>query len=135
MYEYRPEYADGWVNIARARLREGDTRGAQEPLEKALEIVPNLPKAQFFYAMTLKAEGQYEDALDYLRRAAEAYPRDRVVRNQIGRILFLQRDYTEAVEEFQKVLAVDPEDLQAHYNLMLCYRGLRDDEKAAEPGP
>lgn len=130
--EMEPAYADGWVNVARARLQQGDTRGAQAPLEKVLEIDPNLPKGQFFYAMTLKAEGKYEEALGYLRRAAEAYPRDRVVRNQIGRLLFLQRQYSEAVEEFQKVLAIDPEDLQAHYNLMLCYRGLRDEEKAAE---
>jgi hypothetical protein len=26
---------------------------------------------------------------------------------------------------------VDPEDLEAHYNLMLCYRGLNDDALAA----
>ncbi len=30
-----------------------------------------------------------------------------------------------------KTLAVDPEDLEAHYNLMLCYRGLNDDQLAA----
>src|SRR5205807_9446586 len=44
--------------------------------------------------------------------------------NQIGRILFLQRRYREAIDALQKTLAVDPEDVQAHYNLMLCYKGL-----------
>jgi len=34
------------------------------------------------------------------------------------------------VAELDKTLAVDPEDLEAHYNLMLCYRGLNDDEFA-----
>jgi hypothetical protein len=29
------------------------------------------------------------------------------------------------------VLAIDPEDLQAHYNLMLCYQGLGDAASAA----
>jgi hypothetical protein len=28
------------------------------------------------------------------------------------------------------VLAIDPEDLQAHYNLMLCYQGLRQPDMA-----
>jgi len=28
------------------------------------------------------------------------------------------------------VLAIDPEDLQAHYNLMLCYQGVGDSEMA-----
>jgi tetratricopeptide (TPR) repeat protein len=48
----------------------------------------------------------------------------------MGRILFLQRKYQPAVAELQKTLAVDPEDLEAHYNLMLCYRGLADDAQA-----
>ena len=61
----------------------------------------------------------------------EQYPRDRVVRNELGRVLFLQRRYPDAVSQFKVALEVDPEDLQAHYNLMLCYNGLGD-EKAAE---
>jgi tetratricopeptide (TPR) repeat protein len=52
------------------------------------------------------------------------------VLNQIGRVLFLQRRYREAIAEFRKVLAIDPEDLQAHYNLMLCYQGLGDASNA-----
>jgi hypothetical protein len=35
------------------------------------------------------------------------------------------------VAELEKTLAVDPEDLEAHYNLMLCYRGLNNDALAA----
>jgi len=53
-----------------------------------------------------------------------------VVRNEIGRILFLKRRYREAIVELQEVLKIDPEDLQAHYNLMLCYRGAGDLEMA-----
>ena len=52
--------------------------------------------------------------------------------NDLGRILFLQRKYTEAVTVLQSVMAVDPEDLQAHYNLMLCYNGLGDQKQAHE---
>jgi len=48
----------------------------------------------------------------------------------MGRMLFLQRKYPEAVTELEKTLAVDPEDLEAHYNLMLCYRGLNNDDLA-----
>jgi len=50
-----------------------------------------------------------------------------VVRNQIGRILFLQRRHREAIGEFEAALRVDPEDLTAHYNLMLVYRALGDE--------
>jgi tetratricopeptide (TPR) repeat protein len=54
-----------------------------------------------------------------------------VVWNQIGRVYFLQRKYQDAVKALRQALSVDPEDLQAHYTLMLAYRGLGDMEKAA----
>jgi hypothetical protein len=36
------------------------------------------------------------------------------------------------VKVLQSVFAIDPEDLQAHYNLMLCYSGLGNDQLAKE---
>jgi tetratricopeptide (TPR) repeat protein len=121
--EIDPAYADGWVNVARARLRDRNIQGAREALEKALTVDPVLPKTHYFYALTLKTQGQYDQALGHLRKAAAIYPRDRVVRNEIGRLLFLQSRYAEAIAELQQVLKVDPEDLAAHYNLMLSYQG------------
>jgi tetratricopeptide (TPR) repeat protein len=130
--EMEPAYADGWVNVARARIQEGNMAAAEEVLRKALALDPLLAKTHFFLAMALKPMGRYDEALAHLREAAARYPRDRVVVNQIGRLLFLKRQYREAITEFQKVLAIDPEDLQAHYNLMLCWQGLSDEAKARE---
>jgi Tfp pilus assembly protein PilF len=121
-----PGYADGPVNVARAQLQEGDVAAAIPVLEKALVIAPRLAKAHFFLGSALKTLGRYDEALTHLRIAADQYPRDRVVRDQIGRIQFLQRRFADAIATFQQALLVDPEDLQAHYNLMLCYRGTGD---------
>jgi tetratricopeptide (TPR) repeat protein len=125
-----PGYADGPVNVARAQLQEGDVDGAMVMLEKALEIAPDLAKAHFFLATALKELGRYDEALEHLEIAAAQYPRDRVVLNQIGRIHFLDRRFDQAVAAFKRTLAVDPEDLEAHYNLMLCYQGAGDVENA-----
>ena len=126
-----PGYADGPVNVARAQLQEGDIAGAVEMLDRALTISPRLAKAHFFLATALKMLGRYDEAIDHLRIAAEQYPRDRVVLNQIGRIQFLQRRFDDAIASFARALAVDPEDLEAHYNLMLCYQGKGDAVRAA----
>lgn len=128
--EIEPGYADGWVNVARALIREGETDAARPFIEKALEIDPQLARARFFAAMIDKADGDYAKALENLEIARRQYPRDRVVLNQIGRILFLERRYQEAVDVLVRVIAIDPEDVQAHYTLMLCYRGLGQDESA-----
>ena len=129
--EAEPGYADGWVNIARALIQEGETDAARPFIEKALAVSPGLARGYFFLAMTQKAAGDYDGAIRSLRETERQYPRDRVTTNQLGRILFLQRRYAEAVEALQKTLDVDPEDVQAHYNLMLCYRGLGQTDKAA----
>ncbi|HQR32695.1 MAG TPA: tetratricopeptide repeat protein, partial [Blastocatellia bacterium] len=128
--QMEPEYADGWVNVARARIQEGNMAAAEEMLTKALQVNPTLAKSHYFYALTLKADGKYDEAFQHLQIASNQYPRDRVVLNTMGRVMFLQRKYQEAVNTLQRVLLVDPEDLQAHYNLMLCYQGLGNTEQA-----
>jgi Flp pilus assembly protein TadD len=121
--EAEPGYADGWLNVARALIQEGQTDAAKPFLAKARELAPKLGRVHFFQAMVEKAEGDYDAALASLKQVAAQYPRDRVVLNQIGRLLFLKRDYAAAIAALERVLAVDPEDVQAHYNLMLAYRG------------
>jgi Flp pilus assembly protein TadD len=130
--EADPQNPDGWTNIGRVLVQEGDTAGARKVLEKALAIDPRLARTNFFYARTLKEDGEYDGALIHLQTVLEQFPRDRVVRNEFGRVLFLQKRYADAVKEFEQTLSIDPEDLQAHYNLMLCYNGLGDDAKANE---
>ena len=130
--EIDPKNPDGWVNLGRAAVQEGDMDAARPVLEKALAISPDLARAHYFYARVLRADGKYEDAANHLRTVLAQYPRDRVALNDLGRILFLERKYSDAVKQLEAVLAIDPEDLQAHYNLMLCYKGLGDEKLAKE---
>ncbi len=122
--EADPDNPDGWVNIGRCAVQEGDMARARTVLERALALSPDLARANFFYAKVLRSDGNYDGAAKRLRMVLAQYPRDRVALNDLGRILFLQRKYEEAVKVLASVLEVDPEDLQAHYNLMLCYNGL-----------
>jgi Flp pilus assembly protein TadD len=130
--EADPRNPDGWVNIGRAAVQEGDMTRARTALEKALALNPNLARAHFFYSKVLRSDGHYDEAADQLRKVLVQYPRDRVVLNDLGRILFLQRNYAGAVKVLESVMAIDPEDLQAHYNLMLCYNGLGNEKLAHE---
>jgi tetratricopeptide (TPR) repeat protein len=126
-----PGYADGWVNMARTLVQEGETDAAKPFLAKALALHPQLGRALFFQAAAQKADGDYDGALRSLAVVRAQYPRDRVVLNQMARIQFLKRRYAEAVETLKAVNSVDPEDLQMHYTLMLCYRGLGNAPAAA----
>jgi tetratricopeptide (TPR) repeat protein len=122
--EIEPGYADGWINAARAAIVEGNLDQAQAMLDEGLKRGPDLARAHFFQGQVLKSRGLYDEALKHFRRAHDQYPRDRVLLNEMGRVLFLQEKHTEAVEVLKKVMKVDPEDLMAHYNLMLAYTAL-----------
>ncbi len=130
--EVDPQNPDGWLNIGRAALQEGDLPRARTVLEKALALSPKLARTNFFYGSLMKSTGDYDQAASHFQIVLAQYPHDRVALNNLGRILFLQRKYTDALKILQQVLAVDPEDLQAHYNLMLCYNGLGDEKMAKE---
>jgi tetratricopeptide (TPR) repeat protein len=130
--EADPLNPDGWTNIGRVLLQEGDTAAARKVLEKALAIDSTLGRTNYFYAKALREDGDYEGAVAHLKTVLAQFPRDRVVHNELGRVLFLEKRYADAVAEFERTLAIDPEDLQAHYNLMLCYNGLGNEKKAEE---
>jgi tetratricopeptide (TPR) repeat protein len=121
-----PAYADGPINVARTRIQEGEVEAAIPLLEAALKLSPRLAKAHYFLGVALKTLGRYDEAIEHLTIAAEQYPRDRVVLNEMGRVRFFQRRFGEAIAAFTRALAVDPEDVDAHYNLMLAYQGAGD---------
>ncbi len=129
--EAEPGYADGWVNVSRALIQEGETDAAKPYIRKALEINPNLGRTWYFKALIEKADGDYDASITSLQTVERMYPRDRVVLNQLARLLFLKREYAEAIRVIDRICLVDPEDLQMHYTAMLCYRGLGQAEKAA----
>jgi tetratricopeptide (TPR) repeat protein len=128
--EAEPGYADGWLNVARALIQEGETEAAKPYIAQALKVDPSLARTYYFKALIEKTDGDYPAALKSLQTVFEKYPRDRVALNQTARILFLQREYARAIDATNRVFDVDPEDVQGHYTAMLAYRGLGKDEDA-----
>lgn len=127
-----PEYADAWVNEARAHLQEGNLPAAEEALATALEMNPGWFKASYFMAQVARGYGEYERAVELLELVLEDYPYDRVARVDLGNVLYLMGRHEEAIPHLLFVLDnIDPEELGSHYNLMLTYRAMGDEEKAA----
>ncbi len=124
--EAEPAYADGWLNVARALIQEGETERAKPFIQRSLTANPNLGRTYYFRALIEKSDGDYDAALKDLAIVNAKYPRDRVVWNQVARIQFLKRNYKESIEALRKVSEIDPEDLQMHYTAMLAYRGIGD---------
>jgi hypothetical protein len=127
-----PKNPDGWTNVGRVRVQEGNIPAALDVLGKALALDPHLARTNYFYARALRQEGHYNEAVPHLLDVLSQYSKDRVVHDDLGRIYFLQRKYNDALAQFNQTLAIDPEDLEANYNLMLTYTGLGQPDKAAD---
>jgi tetratricopeptide (TPR) repeat protein len=122
--ELAPDKPDGPLNRARALIQEGNLADAELALNEAERRRPGWAKTAFFRATLEKERGQIDEALADMARVTEKFPKDRVCWNQVARLLFLQGRYEAALEAIDRVYAIDPEDLSAHYNAMLCFKAL-----------
>ena len=126
-----PDYADGFVNEARAHLTEGNLAQVEAVLERATALQPGYFKAAYFQAQAARGFGEYERAAGLLEQVVAEFPYDRVVRLDLGNVYYLLGRYDQAIQNLLFVLdQIDSEELGAHYNLMLTYRALGDDAKA-----
>ena len=129
--ELAPEKPDGPLNRARAEIAEGRLEDAKASLLEAERRKPGWLKTAFFRAQVAKDEGRLDDAEKDLHRVLEKFPLDRVAWNNLGSIEWLAARYPQAVAAYEKTLAIDPEDLTAHYNLLRIYRATGDRTRAA----
>jgi tetratricopeptide (TPR) repeat protein len=129
--ELAPDKPDGPLNRARAEIAEGRLADASASLALAEKIRPGWEKTAFFRSVVARDEGRLGDAERDLRTVLARFPLDRVAWNTLGGVLWLDGHFPESAEAYGKTLAIDPEDLTAHYNLMRVYRAIGNRRLAA----
>ena len=128
--ELAPEKPDGPLNSARAEIAEGRLADAKASLAEAERRRPGWAKTAFFRATVAKDEGRLGDAERDLKSVLETFPLDRVAWNNLGLVFWLGGRFPDAVAAYGKTLSIDPEDVNAHYNLMRVYRAIGDRRNA-----
>lgn len=125
--KYRPMAK---VNRALALIELDRWDEAAELVDSALRDDPTNMRALFQRARIRIKRGELQAAEEDLRRVLEAYPRDRITLQQMGELMKIKHDYQAAREYYERILAIDPEDTGAHYNMMLIYRKLGMNKEA-----
>jgi tetratricopeptide (TPR) repeat protein len=155
----RLKRADGPLNLARVYVKEGRLEEAVAALRRAAAHEPSAPPwtVSWFTGVVNKQNGHLDDAIKNFLSVANTefegaaergfdFGQDYRVLNELGQTYFerakqergeaakpeRERLLGEAVTWFEKVLAWDPENLTAHYNLALVYTRLGKEELAAE---
>ncbi len=128
--ELAPDKPDGPLNRARAEIAEGRLADAKASLAEAEKRRPGSGKAAYFRATVARDEGRLDDAEKDLKAVLEQFPLDRVAWNDLGLVYWLDGRFPEALAAYGRTLAIDPEDLNAHYNRMRVYRAMGDRRNA-----
>ena len=128
----RPDYADGYTNIGLTNISWEKFGSARSAIETALKLSPDNARATFYHALVERRDGHYDAEIADLKRVVEKFPQSRDARRELGVSYYQQDMQHEAMEQFEALQAIDPDDLAAHYNLSLLYRRMGMKDKAAE---
>ena len=113
----------------RALMGSGDRDGAARAFRRELELDPNDYEANLYLGMLRKEEQRYDEALDYLGRAARMRPLDPGARYSLGSLYVATGKIAEARQLLEGVVRDAPELTQAHVLLATVYYRLKMKEE------
>jgi len=128
----RPDYADAYTNVAIARLQSEQYDEALPFLMKSLALAPENARALYYRALVERHKGDVDDAIADLQNVASEFPRSRDAHRELGYCYYQQKKYDLARAEYERLQAIDPDDLSAHYGLSILYRRFGLNDKASE---
>jgi tetratricopeptide (TPR) repeat protein len=118
----RPDYVDGYTNIGLTNYEWEKYSEARVGLEKALSLNPDNARALYYMALVERRAAHADEEIADLKKVVAMYPQSRDARRELG-ISYYQQDKNKlALEQFEALEAIDPDDLSAHYNLAILYR-------------
>ncbi len=125
-----PKYVDGFINVAIADYSGGKYDSALQWLQKAKALDPQNLRAEFYQGMVYRWQYKFDPAIEKLLPVTAAYPRLRQARQELGYMYMLQHKYKQSREQYEALLAIDPDDLLAHRYLSTVYGALGLKEKS-----
>jgi Tfp pilus assembly protein PilF len=128
----RPDYADGFTNIAIANLGWNKFSLAHDFVDKALQLSPGNARALYFRALIERNQGATVAEIADLEQVSKQFPQSRDARRELSISYFLSHQDALARREFEAVLAIAPDDVICHFYLSVLYRRAGMTAKATE---
>jgi predicted Zn-dependent protease len=118
----------------------GDIDGAMEEYETALRLSTSAPEvwravahdAYMGLANIARVKGQVDEAVREYERAAAKMPANSHAYKELASLYFQQGNLTKVAENLSQVVKLDPQDIQAQFNLGVSWLKLGKFREAAE---
>ncbi|HEU4507732.1 MAG TPA: winged helix-turn-helix domain-containing protein, partial [Pyrinomonadaceae bacterium] len=115
--ELDPGLAEAYSALGSVNLFNWNWTAAEQYFKRAIELNQNYANAHNFYANFLITRGRIDDAIAASNRARELDPFSLSISAQRGFLLENARRYSEAIEQLQAVIKMDPNHYQAYWIL------------------
>ena len=127
----------GKVKKGNQAMAGGDYRKALEYYHDAETDLPESPELEYNMAGALHYDGGYEEAVDKYQRALNTTDinTEAQAHYNLGNTLFRMQDYQKAIQSYQQALEINPDDMDAKFNLELARRKLKEQMEQQEEDP
>jgi serine/threonine protein kinase/tetratricopeptide (TPR) repeat protein len=116
------ELAEGHTSLAFAKFGyDWKWTESEREFKRALKLNPGYAMAHNWFAVTVVAQGRFNEAFDQIKRALELDPLSLPINTNAGWLLHLARRYDEAIEQYLKTIELDEGFGLAHRRLGQTY--------------
>jgi tetratricopeptide (TPR) repeat protein len=143
--QINPEFREAYHHLGFSAFQDGDVVRAIHALMQLIQLEPTNNQTRLALAQIYSDLGYSDDALALYIRAQQVAPEDPEICFHIGLIYFERKDYSQAVQDLQQAIALDPRMIKAHRllasvyeaqsDLPNAYRQLREAAEAAPRDP
>jgi tetratricopeptide (TPR) repeat protein len=128
----RPSYPDGYTNVGLTEIVWEKYGSARTAIRRALSLDSGNARALYYDGLLQRRAGNTEQEIADFRKVVKMFPESRDARRELGITYYQQNDNKAAMEQFEALQQIDPDDLTAHYNLSILYRRMGKPAEAAE---
>ena len=120
----------GWI----ALVYDRDLPRAEREFQRAIELNPSYAPAHQWYAILHWVVGRMDESLAEVKRALESEPFSLVINRNLADVLYISRQYNQAIEQYRKTIDLDPSWSSAHAWLSFAYSQTGMHREAIEEG-
>ncbi|MCU1248404.1 MAG: Adenylate cyclase [Edaphobacter sp.] len=114
--------ADAHLSLATLKFQfDWDWDGAEREFRSAIGLNPNSATSHQRYAMYLATMSRMKEAMHEMECARNLDPLSPIILTATGRLLHFQRRYDEAIGFQRQALAIEPNFVEAHFNLGMIF--------------
>ena len=88
--------------------------------------------ALYYMALVERRAGNSEAEIADFKKVVAQYPMSRDARRELGKSYYRENNAEGAIEQFEALQVLDPDDVTAHYNLSILYGRMGRDKESAE---